>query len=366
MEIIKIKDFDNISQRVLWGFNFIYSEFAPIQSDMVSIESQKSLHKMMSRMIDSLYENPSLLELPTDKDQSYEWYVCNNQIPELDKTFQDIFKKLNSFYRFLYTTALYGTITVDSLQVQKSLLKDQKINYKPCYSKFLNDFGIIVTSEKDAISLKSNDNSEMFKALKLLANTTNAGAPQSDRFVYMSAQYSLFNFSRCSFDGKTEYLLDRIDRLYDFNGLLRNLKDECLKRKYRAQMHLDFGPTNFSFSLEFRNTIGGFLIVYSPRKYQKFGFGTLNGIGEKAMLEDFTKIDRDMQEHLLSICRPCSNCLGCTKGGKSKVYTVNVEFDGKPFQLCPQFPQHSWADFDCKMIDILFKYHDLQEVYAAK
>ncbi len=46
--------FDIISQRIIYGLNFMYSEFVPIESEKADEQGQKKLHRLMGQMICSL------------------------------------------------------------------------------------------------------------------------------------------------------------------------------------------------------------------------------------------------------------------------------------------------------------------------
>ena len=48
MEIIKTKVFNTISQRILYGLNFMYSAYAPVESEKTDVQSQKKLQKLLA------------------------------------------------------------------------------------------------------------------------------------------------------------------------------------------------------------------------------------------------------------------------------------------------------------------------------
>ena len=123
--------------------------------------------------------------------------------------------------------------------------------------------------------------------------------------------------------------------------------------------------TYIGITISFNNGVGGFQIGYNPRKYKPFYFGTANGIGGKAMLEDFVNLDGDLQKHFINICRPCNGCRSCVKGGKNEIFKTKVSYNGKEYALCPCFPNHSWDTMDRGLIDLLFKYHDAQNIYGV-
>lgn len=136
MKIEKIDNFSNISQRIIYGFNFSFSEFHPINSQIANETAQKELHLIMQKLIEILYHNPALINLSVDKDESYEWLVCGNQFPELQKKYQSICKALYNFYRLLFISALYGEIFNNKLIIQKDKLKLKKCHISQSISKF--------------------------------------------------------------------------------------------------------------------------------------------------------------------------------------------------------------------------------------
>ena len=84
------------------------------------------------------------------------------------------------------------------------------------------------------------------------------------------------------------------------------------------------------------------------------------------MLEDFDNLDNDLQTYLLSVCSSCNGCRSCTKGGKNRVHTVKVTYNGKEYALCPDtYSRNNWETIRLDTAKVLFKYHDMQEVYGS-
>ena len=156
----------------------------------------------------------------------------------------------------------------------------------------------------------------------------------------------------------------RVDALLGLNGVLPALRQTCESLGYVSNVRALLTRTDFSFNVELRRGVGGFLLVFSPRKAVKAGFGTLNGVGEKAMLEDFDNLPPDMKDYFLTICKPCNGCLECTKKGRNKPFTVCVSHNGRQYVLCPLFPRHLWEAPDPQLVRRLMTYHELQERYA--
>jgi len=356
MNTIQDMIFDTISKRSVYGLRLVYSDFTPTESNSVSEQNQKKLHETMGLLVEKLYENPALLKLPDNEDEAYQTWEVNNMKPELDKVYQTIFKSLFEFYKFLYMSALHGKIEAGCLSISNTELKANKAAYKPLYKTLFHEVGIEVSSDKAIVSICADE--AVLQSLKLLAEKVPVNINKWTPFV-------LSNFACCSFTGDFSYLLQRIDSENNLDGLLFALQKEAIDKGYTQSMKCDMTATYIGITISFKNGVGGFQIGYNPRKYKPFQFGTANGIGEKAMLEEFCSLDEDLKEHFINICRTCNGCRGCVKGGKNEMFTTRVSYNGKDYALCPCFPNHGWDTMDRRLIDLLFKYHDAQNIYGV-
>ena len=363
MNTIQDMAFETISKRALYGLRLVYSDFQQTESNIVSVQNQKKLHEIMGLLIEKLHKNPVILNLPDNKDEAYQAWEVNNMKPELDKVYQTIFKNLFEFYKFLYMSALHGKIDevplaprIGCLSISSAELKANKVAFKPVYKTLLNEVGIEISSDKAVVSINADEG--VLQSLKLLAEKVPVNVNKWTSFV-------LSNFACCSFTGDFSYLLQRTDIANNLDGLTFVLQKEAIDKDYTQSIECKMTATSIDFTISFKNGVGGFQIGYNPRKYKPFYFGTANGIGEKAMLEDFDNLDEDLKEHFVSICRPCNGCLGCTKSGNNKTFTTTVIHNAKEYKLCPCFPCHSWDTMDRRLIDLLFKYHDAQNIYGV-
>lgn len=357
MIIKPMETFETISQRILYGLNFMYSEFAPIESETADMQDLQKLHERMGRMIDRLYETPNLLNLADHVDDAYEWLAVNNTNPALDQAYKSIFKTLFDFYKFLYISFLRGDINDGCLLISNAVLKENKAICKLQYKNLLKRIGISI--EKGRAETTVIAENDILRSLKLLAEKTPVN-------INPWTPYALMNFACCSFTGDFSFLLKRVDDVAGLNGLLLKIQSECLKNGYEKNIKCSFGASGFDFSITFRNQVGGFIFGYNPRKSWKFFFGTLNGIGVKAMLGDFENLDQDLQKHLMCVCKTCNGCLGCTKGGRNSLFATKVQYGGREYTLCPEnYSRHNWETMDDTLAGCLFKYHAAQEVYGT-
>lgn len=358
----KWKEYHNISQRVLFGFRFAYSPFTPVKSESATQTMQKEWHDIMGLLIQRLYDDPSLLNLPTSQDEHYPWEKCNNQMPALDKIYMSIFKGLHAFYRFLFVIGQHGNIHGNSIHIQTSILKTEKVSVKTSFAPLLALLKIDLQKNGDEYILTYPHEDGVFHALKVLVDESLA-FDINNRFHQLHS--SLFNFAMCAYSCEYSYIIKRLETLYDMEEhLLQRLEEDCLHRGYQKIAYGGFSTTGFDFSIKYKNQVGGFIIGYNPRKFDQFHFGTINTIGVKAMLEDFEHLDTSLQVHFMENCKRCNGCNGCTKGGKSKVFAVKFNVQGEDILLCPMFPRSSWRTLDTDRINVLVTYHDLQEKFV--
>jgi len=243
MTIKPITAFYTIAQRIIYGLNFMYSEFVPIGSEKADEQSQGKLHTLMGHMIDKLYENPKLLNLAGDADEAWEWYAVNNSKPELDKVYKSIFKCLFDFYKFLYISFLLGEINDGYLSISNTVLRENKTSYMPQYNTLLNEIGInIEKGRTDTIIVAENDT---MQSLRLLAERVPVKVNPWTPFVLM-------NFACCSFTGDFSFLLTRVDHVKGLNGLLHEIQKDCLKNGYEQNIQCSFGTSGFGFEVTFR------------------------------------------------------------------------------------------------------------------
>lgn len=358
VQLTKTKTFSSLAQRILFGFNFIFSDFAPIKSELADEDSQRKLHTMMGQMLERLYDDPSLINIPICADKAYDWYALNNSDKELDAVYKDIFKIIYEFYKYLYIAFLYGEIENDHLTIVNRTMSINKASYKSVYQSFLQEFGIQVNKGRTETVITADR--DILQAWKLLAEAVPVD-------VNPWTPYALYSFVSCSFTNDYEYLIGRIDNAVDLNGLFIELAKNCTDKGYVKKFQCGFGSSCFDFNIRFEDKVGGFVVGYNPRKYWQFFFGCTNSIGVKAMLENFETLKPEVQKYLIDICKPCQGCLSCTKGGKNKIFAAKVQYEGNEYVLCnDNYSLHDWETINRELVSVLFMYHEAQAIYGSR
>ena len=161
-------------------------------------------------------------------------------------------------------------------------------------------------------------------------------------------------------------MIDRIDKLYDYRGMLTETVEWFRNKGYEISVcfNIEKRAVDFSIKCSASDNVC-FMCGYNVRKKQMFFFGTGSGIGEKAMLADFNNLPPIVQRHMIDICRPCTYCMECTKGGRNQPFTVNLDYQGTEYIVCPRFPNHEWEFLTPELVERLEAYLDALILYQS-
>lgn len=361
--------FDSISQRVIYGLLFSFSDFKGVDLEGIDENLQLQWHDILSNIVNKIYKNPELLGLTTDKDDYFRLHQCNNTRPQLIKTYKKIIKDITNFYNFLYFAGIYGEIQGGKLIIDNQIYKDYKISFKPQYKELLLSQNIICEKTKDCITFNSTKTEDVIKAWQLLAKTTKEKQEIDETFSKKKAnlQISVFKFACGVYSNDLSYLVNRVEKLYNLEPSFFHKYEELLLAKgYSKKISVEFNHNSFIIMYHLIGGVSGFSISYHFHKVDQFYFSVLNGIGAKAMLMDFDSLSKKVKRYLIKSCRPCNSCKLCTKGGKVSAYTVDVEYKGEKLSICPSFPNIEWLEVDEEFMDALMEYIELQEVYGNR
>lgn len=346
--------FDSIAQRILYGLVFSYSDDSFIEN-----ASEVEWYNIMKHMLFRVYEDPSLLGLPVDLDDSFRLHQCNNEKPELIKIYKKSMKVITNFYKFLYYTGLYGVIENDVLTIDRSVFNEYKVVIKDSFLELLGAEGIVYNKSKESISFESVS----VIAWKLLSETVTS----FDDNMTRAFDVKLFKFACCVFSNDLSYWIRKVEKLNDLeSGFFKKYEKILLDKGYEKQMDIEFNHNSLIISHQYVSKVSGFSVSYHFHRVEQFYFSVLNSIGAKAILEDFHKMKDNIKVYLMMSCRRCNGCNRCTKGGKYKRMAVDVVFNDEQISLCPDFPNKEWLSVNDVQMSTIIDYIELQNIYGTQ
>jgi len=354
------KNYNNISQRILSGLMIAFSDFAPIESE-VPVDAQKEFYDIMKNILLAMYRNPEKIGLTVSKDDYFKAFTCGNQRPDFDKMLKEIRVCINDFFRLLCFAGKIGTIKENSLTIDVKAIKSVKIKIKKEYTTFLHSIGIPTSVTKEHIIFILEN--KILRAWQLLAKVTLQKDIYDKSDYGKPVSFGVLKFACALFSNDFNYYQNNIELIHGLPiGYFTPYINDLKKHGFYEDISGDLFNINFSIM----GKTSGFAIQFHDRFDEQFYFMAYNCQGVKAMLADFNNLSTPIQNYLVFSCRKCNSCMGCTKGGKSKKFTMNVNHNGQNVSLCPQFNRREWFanDVNDQFMVNLIEYIKLQEKYG--
>ena len=359
MSIIK-NEFKNYAERILYGRIVRFSEKNFIDHKTVSRQAQEQLHDLMSEMILEIQKNPVALNIPDIPDNPMKPGWTATHFPEHAKQRGEVTVPIDLPFDLLYVIGKYGVwIENNDLRIE---INSFKKNFKDLMKsldltiEFLSIFGFkieiypIGVKRLTHMIVSHSANVYLLHALKLLAEVNNIG------YDYKGG------FNICSFDGDRSFYIERLNSLLGFgSGYIQSVLERYKKRGYEINYDILGFSTNKNGS--------GCGISFRDYEQPSFAFSS-SALGIKAMLTDYSSLDKLVQQFLAENCRNCNNCMFCAKGKggvvTKKQHTQNIVYNDKSYHLCPYYPnivRHNHK-ITKEVIEQVFSFNIVQEKFA--
>ncbi|WP_055667508.1 hypothetical protein [Desnuesiella massiliensis] len=340
------KNFDNLSQRIIYSYVGTFPKFIPVKSEAATEHSQYQFYSFMKNILLKLYNNPELLDISMVPDDYYEDWEFQNRKPELIETMRKYKKKIDDFYILLFKIGEHGVAKNNKLYVSKIHMKV----ISKTLSK-LDNLGLKSENRKDEFVFWSDEYPDMIYAWKLLVGTS-----------LKSNKDSLLLFSRCMFDSTYSYTSDIFKNLLENKSAFQVLEDFFEQNGYERvdirgnEISLDwvknYGKKDEPLKAScLEKTYGGISIYYDYKKKNQIVFG-LRIPRFKDLLLHFNEMDSELKDFVILNTKKCNSCGYCTqtdKTGTRKPQFLTVIYNGE-YNLCQLFPGYSftWTYVDDK------------------
>lgn len=337
------KDFPTVSHRVIYSCIALFDDFHPTKSAEISESAQRQLYDFLKGIMESLYEDISILSLPADPDESEDRPAAGKSYLDTRKIMRSATKKIIDFLTLLHNIGKIGTHEAGSLIVPT---KEAKLNKGKC--ELLGKFGLVCDFGKESVSISSDTYPNLAEAWPYLAQKTD----------------SLFLFSHAVFADETEYGFCLMKKLLGENhpNLVKYV-DYFMTNGYRFSWNT--GSTFEITDFVFRKNVSGLIMHFDRRFYQQIDFHIVNHINYKAMLEDFEKQSDKLKAFMVEASRKCSQCLKCTKGNpNTALFYHDVVYNGDNYRLCPSFPKFDWTEISDERMEKIIECIEMQEKYS--
>ena len=352
---MQLLSFDNFAQRVLYRYAYIFADFHPLASGDVPVEAQRAFYDFCGAVLRGIANDPTLLGLSVDHpDQWLPPHHVMSMYPDVYKVRNAAQKAANELSNLVYTAGLLGVYGSGTLTMAVNSVPQMTAKTLGILLALLERFGMHVEKSNDMLTFTMPTCPEALATWPLLAKqcSTHPGGEK---------EYAV----RCMLwmhDEDDTYFLERLKTLLGLDdGFFAYVAEKYTANGYRKRMSVNEYGANYTYA----KGVGGLNIEYSTL-WPTVRFVNLTSIGVKATLEHANELEKDIKGQLIRFCKPCNDCLGCTKSGKNKQFTVVVLHDGQNHRLCPEFVQMEWYNNDISRdkIDFMLELNELQERYG--
>lgn len=340
------KTFDSLAQRMVYRYKCTFPDCIPVEEDNASQEAQRQMSGFLHDVICSIYEDPSLIDFKTEKDDFIENWEMMNSRPELVKVMRKMEKVLLEFYTFLYTIGENGELQDNKLYVSNNKMKLAKKRLMQ-----LVRLGLSNESKGDGTVFYCEKYPKLFPAWKLLCNNSHDSMKNGmSSFIY--CMYAVSNY-------KAEHLFGKIT---GNSVLIRELEDHFIKMGY----HCSFDEYGIHWEKEYTDNQKGkanFFFDWKRRDQMAYIFHVPSFRQE---LASFDKMDNELKDMTFSRTKKCDGCGYCTqldKTGKRKPLALTLEYNGQKAEKCPLFPNLTWRLIDEREVNAIIRLFDFSNSF---
>lgn len=337
------RDFPTVSHRVVYSCIALFDDFHPAEVADIGECAQHQLYDFLKGIMESLYQDISILSLPDDPDECEDRPAEGKSYLDTRKIMRSSTKKIMDFLTLLHNIGKTGVIHQNRIIVQT---KEVKLNRGKC--EILEKLGLVCDFGKESTSLGSDTYPDLAEAWVYLAGKTD----------------SLFLFSHAVFTDEAEYGFSLMKKLLRENHphLLKYV-DCLLEKGYRFSWNT--GGTFEITGFDFRKNVSGFGMHFDRRFYRQMDFHIANHINYKAILEDFDRQSDRLKAFMVEASRKCNSCLKCTKGNpNTALFYHDVIYNSESYRLCPSFPKFDWTEISDDRMEKIIECIEMQEKYS--
>ena len=346
-------DFSNLPQRMIYYYIATYAPFYPRESSVVSADQQYAAHQFVYGIYNRLYDDPTILDLKLESDDSFDDYEPQKNKPMLAPKMRGIIKKIDEFIGHLYHLCLDGELIGDTIKLSK-----QVYTIKNSTMKHLNGLGIPChATTSDTLHNIDHDTA---LALKYLAKLS----AQSD-------DYPALQFSGGVFDETSPYTIDIFRSLAGNDRAYLKLVDYFTQSNYTRIDNRD-GKISLDFVKEHGSIDSAVKSAWAERTHSGIEFSweeiRRNQLHIGLRIPYFAKLlagidnaSPNIRQYVVRQSKKCDNCNYCIQtdktGTRPKSY-VPVQFDEATYNICPLFPgfQHRWRALNDELADELIAF----------
>lgn len=339
------QSFENLGKRIIYPYLAVYPDFKQVTDDSASENSQRQMYDFLYESIAAIYSDLSLIGIPHEEDDYYEYWQPISSKPELNAKTQKIRKLFFSFFEYLIRMGQAGEVLQEGMLIRKDMLViPNKMKNR------LSLFGLTYMENKCDYVFTHNKYKEIFPAWKLYSSNADT--------LKISAR-DVHDFLRGQVEGKQNTAAVMFGKVRDA-AFISQLEEFFMQKGYNCKHdHL-----RVVYEKEYADKQKAFMnIYYDSRKLEQMIFEFRSPQLSK-VLKYYGQMDDELKALVFNRTKICDGCGYCTqtdKSGKRKHLALTLELDGEIKPKCPLFPSFVWDHVNGKIIKLIKKLYDFSE-----
>lgn len=346
------KEFNNISQRVIYPYIITYPEFIPVTNCDASEASQMATHLLIKDSLIKIYNSPEIIGMQTDKDEYFNGEAFKDK-PELNGLLLNLEKKLLGFFNMLYEIGINGEVNGERLFISK----DRKLLNKAKLT-LLTEFGFITEIVNGGIYISSDKYRNLCNGLHVLSVTCRREAGREVEKPVCRQSKTKLLFMKCIYDINSL----SFTRLYE--GLFGNKINVLEKYLLGKGFYYKFADADLSLvKMYSKNQESYFEIKFNWRHKNQIQCNLkLQGF-TKMVTNHFNEINDELKGFVYYRLKNCDNCGYCTQTDKKcrNPLTVRLTYNGETIDKCPLYPYLTWDKPDENATTVIMELIEFSE-----
>lgn len=333
------REFDSLTQRMIWGCLACYPDFVPVRDCAADEQAQKQMHEFLRRCLERIYGDFSLIGCDDVPDGCFlRWEIHKRSNPELDAQMNALRRRYDALMSCLIKIGCAGEIAGDRILVPRpGVCFSDKILQK------LDLLGIAVEVTGENYAVRVPDYPDLLPAWKAHCAEIPKGKAKEadvDRFVYGQFGGKTYTVGQ-HYGAVTEHaIVAELERYFAANGY--TVLNDSSSVRYNK-------PIQGEKQLEMKCT-------FDWRKKRQLHF-RLNIPFFKWVLEAFGELEQQDPEladtlfHSVPLCvEECYSCVKGTTARQRRKDNLPVTHGEETDVKCPYFPCLVWYEPDGRML----------------
>lgn len=323
------KEFDSLSQRLVYSYMISYSKFIQANIDEITVEAQKQTHSFIGSLLYKIYNNPALIGLSLEKDDCFHAEAFKDR-PELAKSMKNLEKKFLGFFDFIFELGVVGELKDNTLYIPNTKMKIQKNKLT-----ILDKINLKNEMKSDGTIIYSVEYPELCSGWKFLSKICKLidGRDIPNRITKQCMAREMF--MKCLFD-LNNISLDRLYGDLEQSGVyLKELEDYFISNGYENNVY-------FALRKVYPNKQdGSFFISFDWRRKNQLTY-CIDVPSLAVLMEHFNEMNHELQKLIFIRTNTCNLCGYCAQTGKRKIVAVQLKNNGETINKCPYYPNFGW------------------------